>query len=279
MLKRRYPSSSSSDSSPCWALRPVKKLPTRHGRQVRKVQRIASTHSTIPIPPTLQSHRSKEAAFSSTDTELSSSDTELGTALSDVESAINHPDSSPGMRLSSPERESDEIDDSLGDARMSYSPSPPPAGWAWKDGKMVYDIPVQVSFSEKGKGVEGNDRKRRRLEVVEQQQEEEDEADDEMEAENMLSTPKQKVKRKTRVSLGISGRRKDRRTNVLDVGYKREDEPSCCTHSVYLGYYRKAQRTHSVLYGNAIIAQPNAVPPRHQDARHCYDTSGRDGRR
>lgn len=214
-LKRRLVSSSSSDDSHRhWAAtgRITRALPVRR-RAARKVQRVASTHCVVNIVPSRQVHRSKEASFSeASDTEVSSSDTELGTALSDVESVIP---SSKGqacgpaspdverMELSTSEREGDEIDDSLGQVRMSASPSPGPSPVLWSswDSKVAYEIPItQESGSSKVRDVRG-DRKRRRVEFEqEMSRQEEDHADDEMDAESALVTPKQKVLRNRKVS-------------------------------------------------------------------------------
>lgn len=187
-LKRRYLSSSSSESASWVASRPKCPLPIR---RVRKVARHASSHRIATIPASRQQHRSASCA-STSETDVSSSDTELGTALSEVETVIpsglepvaEKSFSDDGMELSSPCKEENEVDDGLGSVGMS-SPGPPPPVW-------------YRSRSGRSKSQEAEDRplsdiKRRRIEQV---MDDDAEADDEMEeTEMMMSTPKQKAGR------------------------------------------------------------------------------------
>jgi hypothetical protein len=199
--KRRHCSSSSDSSASCIAFRPKCPLPTR---RLRKVARQGTSHCIAVIAPSLQQHRSKDPAFSSSDTEGSSGETELGTALSEVESVLpaapNSKSHSDGeMDISSPSKEENEVEDDLGSVGMS-SPSPSPRGWV-SSGKMP-----MMWKSEKGRDVE--DRapsyvKRRK--IYEDIQDDDAEADDEMEeTESVMATPKQKQKSKKVSSLSNS---------------------------------------------------------------------------
>jgi hypothetical protein len=192
-LKRRYNSGSSSDIPSCGPVRQTRPLPHRRGR-FRKAQRICSAHVVATIPAALQQHRSRDASFTCSDTEVSSDETDLGTALSEVESELpGKSHDADAMDMSSPCKEENEVEDDLDDVRMS-SPSPFPTEWSSaieKSSLAKLDLVTRID-----KDLDVDDRpqsevKRRR--IVFEAPDSDAEADDEMEeTESVMATPKQK---------------------------------------------------------------------------------------